>query len=76
MTTAHEAFRARQKRVTLGGLGYLPLEVAYTDVGAGEPVVLLHGIPTWSFLYHDVVPLLAPHWPPLEWPETWFGLSP
>ena len=61
MTTAHEAFRARQKRVTLGGLGYLPLEVAYTDVGAGEPVVLLHGIPTWSFLYHDVVPLLAPH---------------
>ena len=61
MTTAHEAFRARQKRVTLGGLGYLPLEVAYTDVGAGEPVVLLHGIPTWSFLYYDVVPLLAPH---------------
>ena len=61
MTTAHEVFRARQKRVTLDGLGYLPLEVAYTDVGAGEPVVLLHGIPTWSFLYHEVVPLLEPH---------------
>jgi len=61
MTTAHEVFRARQKRVTLDGLGYLPLEVAYTDVGAGEPVVLLHGIPTWSFLYRDVIPLLEPH---------------
>jgi len=54
-------FRQRQKVVTLDGLGYLPLEVAYTDVGQGEPVVLLHGIPTWSYLYHDVIPLLEPH---------------
>lgn len=35
--------------------------MAYTDVGAGEPVVLLHGIPTWSYLYRDVIPLLEPH---------------
>ena len=27
----------------------------------GEPVILLHGIPTWSFLYNEVIPLLAPH---------------
>jgi pimeloyl-ACP methyl ester carboxylesterase len=57
----HLDFRARQKTVTLGGLTYLPLTVAYTDVGSGEPVVLLHGIPTWSYLYHDVIPLLEPH---------------
>lgn len=57
----HRAFRARQKRVLLEGLSYQPLEVAYTDVGRGEPVVLLHGIPTWSYLYHDVIPLLEPH---------------
>jgi len=57
----HRAFRARQKRVTLDGLGYQPLDVAYTDVGSGEPVVLLHGIPTWSYLYHEVIPLLEPH---------------
>ena len=56
MTTRHEAFRLRQKRLTLTGLGPLDLEMAYTDAGSGEPVVLLHGIPTWSFLYHDVIP--------------------
>lgn len=54
-----QQFRARQKRLTLDGLSYLDLEVAYTDLGQGEPVVLLHGIPTWSYLYHDVIPLLA-----------------
>lgn len=57
----HETFRARQRTVELNGLGPLTLRVAYTDVGSGEPVVLLHGIPTWSFLYAGVIPLLEPH---------------
>lgn len=57
----HEEFRARQKTTELTGLGPLDLRIAYTDVGEGEPVVLLHGIPTWSFLYADVIPLLEPH---------------
>lgn len=35
--------------------------MAYTDVGSGEPVVLLHGIPTWSFLFSEVIPLLEPY---------------
>ncbi len=35
--------------------------MAYTDVGEGDAVVLLHGIPTWSFLYADVIPALADH---------------
>ena len=61
MTDDFDAFRARQKTVTLDGIAHLPLTVAYTDVGEGEPVVLLHGIPTWSYLYHDVIPLLEPH---------------
>ena len=56
-----DAFTARQKTVELHGLSYLTLKVAYTDAGAGEPVVLLHGIPTWSYLYHDVIPLMEPH---------------
>jgi len=55
----HEDFRAGQKTVALSGLSYLTLDVAYTDRGVGEPVVLLHGIPTWSYLYHDVIPLIA-----------------
>ena len=32
----------------------------YVDEGKGEPVVLLHGNPTWGFLYRDVIgPLVA-----------------
>jgi haloalkane dehalogenase len=58
---AHELFAAQQRSVELDGLGPLRLRMAYTDVGAGEPVLLLHGIPTWSFLYADVIPLLEPH---------------
>ncbi|MDY7083399.1 MAG: alpha/beta fold hydrolase, partial [Halobacteria archaeon] len=31
------------------------LNVAYRDEGSGHaPVVFLHGIPTWSFLWRDV----------------------
>jgi pimeloyl-ACP methyl ester carboxylesterase len=61
MRKLHEKFRRGQKRLTLTGLGPLDLDIAYTDVGEGDPVVLLHGIPTWSFLYHDVIPRLTPH---------------
>lgn len=59
--SAHESFRQRQQAMTLQGAAHLPLQLAYTDVGQGEPIVLLHGIPTWSFLYHEVIPLLEPH---------------
>jgi pimeloyl-ACP methyl ester carboxylesterase len=55
----HQDFAARQKTLWLDGLSYLRLKVAYTDLGQGEPVILLHGIPTWSYLYHEVIPLLA-----------------
>jgi haloalkane dehalogenase len=37
---------------------YLNLGAArmhYLDEGAGEPVVMLHGNPTWSFYYRDLV---------------------
>jgi len=47
--------------VTLPGLGPLDLDLAYTDEGDGDPVVMLHGIPTWSYLYADVLPLLSKH---------------
>ncbi|WP_435178827.1 alpha/beta fold hydrolase [Halorussus sp. AFM4] len=35
------------------------LEMAYYDEGEGDPVVLLHGIPTWSFLWRDVADALS-----------------
>ncbi|YAF98995.1 MAG: alpha/beta fold hydrolase (plasmid) [Nodularia sp. CChRGM 3473] len=58
-TLDHEAFRARQKIIELEGVFPFPVRVAYTDIGEGEPIVLLHGIPTWSYLYNDVIPLLT-----------------
>lgn len=35
------------------------LRLARVDEGGGDPVVLLHGEPTWSFLYRGVIPLLV-----------------
>ncbi len=55
MSITHEEFSARQHIVHLDGLAPSVLRVAYTDRGDGEPVVLLHGIPTWSYLYADVI---------------------
>src|SRR5437660_12585 len=31
------------------------LRYHYLDEGAGEPVVMLHGNPTWSFYYRELV---------------------
>jgi len=31
----------------------------YIDEGAGDPVVLLHGNPTWGFLYREFIPPLV-----------------
>src|SRR5690349_8734100 len=31
------------------------LRMHYVDAGAGDPVLLLHGEPTWSFLYRKVI---------------------
>jgi haloalkane dehalogenase len=31
----------------------------YVDEGAGPPVVLVHGTPTWSFLYRRLIPRLV-----------------
>jgi len=33
--------------------------VSYADEGAGDPVVLIHGIPTWGYLWHRLIPALA-----------------
>jgi pimeloyl-ACP methyl ester carboxylesterase len=57
----HEAFRASQDSLAISGPGGLELDLAFTARGEGSPVLLLHGIPTWSFLYHDVIPPLSAH---------------
>jgi haloalkane dehalogenase len=35
------------------------LRLHYVDEGAGDPVLLLHGEPTWGYLYRKLIPPLA-----------------
>jgi len=35
------------------------LRMHHLDEGAGDPVILFHGEPTWSYLYRKMIPLLA-----------------
>ncbi len=35
------------------------MEMHYVDEGSGEPVVMVHGDPTWGFLYRNFIPLLS-----------------
>jgi haloalkane dehalogenase len=44
----------KQRRRVLGS------EMAYVDVGQGNPIVLLHGNPTSSYLWRNVLPHLQP----------------
>jgi haloalkane dehalogenase len=44
----------KQRRTVLGS------EMAYVEVGEGDPIVLLHGNPTSSYLWRNVLPHLQP----------------
>jgi haloalkane dehalogenase len=35
------------------------LRMAHVEAGKGAPVLMLHGEPTWSFLYRKMIPLFA-----------------
>ncbi|SDZ41224.1 haloalkane dehalogenase [Amycolatopsis xylanica] len=35
------------------------VRVAYVEAGEGPPVLLLHGEPSWSYLYRTMIPVLA-----------------
>src|SRR5580700_118625 len=59
---------AEERFAGLPDFGYEPryadaggLRMAYVEAGPadGEPVLLLHGEPSWSFLYRKVMPVLA-----------------
>jgi len=45
-----------RKRLDAAGL-----EMAYVDAGQGDPVVFLHGNPTSSYLWRNIIPHLTPH---------------
>src|SRR5215469_641831 len=37
----------------------LDTEISYVDTGSGEPVVFLHGNPTWSYQWRNIIPYLS-----------------
>ncbi len=49
--------------------------VHYIDEGTGTPILLLHGNPTWSFLYRKIVPLLRDDFRCIAVDYPGFGLS-
>jgi haloalkane dehalogenase len=49
--------------------------VHYIDEGAGIPILLLHGNPTWSFLYRKIVPRLQDAFRCIAVDYPGFGLS-
>jgi len=45
-----------RRRISVSGA-----EMAYVDAGSGDPVVFLHGNPTSSYLWRNVIPHVEPH---------------
>ena len=39
----------------------LDTEISYVDIGSGDPVVFLHGNPTWSYQWRNIIPYLSSH---------------
>ena len=64
---AVEVFRTPEERFEgLPGWPFAPryvdqdgLRMHYVDEGGGAPILLLHGEPTWGFLYRKLIPRLA-----------------
>lgn len=50
-------FPYESKRWDRGGA----IRMAYVDEGQGDPVVMVHGNPTWSFYYRRLIEELRPH---------------
>jgi haloalkane dehalogenase len=47
----------------------------YVDEGNGQPIVMLHGNPTWSFLYRKLIKSLSPKYRCIAPDYLGFGLS-
>jgi haloalkane dehalogenase len=39
----------------------LGAKIAYVDAGVGDPIVFLHGVPTPSYLWRNIIPYLLPY---------------
>ena len=55
MISAEERYDKRNVEV-------LGSKMAYVETGSGDPIVLLHGNPTSSYLWRNVIPHLEERW--------------
>ncbi|MEL6471671.1 MAG: alpha/beta fold hydrolase [Cyanobacteria bacterium J06623_4] len=58
-----QRFKAAQKEMILpaGAAAHIPVTICYLDAGQAHKgtVLLMHGIPTWGYLYHAIIPPLV-----------------
>lgn len=58
-----QLFKEAQKEVVLpaGAVAHIPVTIRYIDEGEAQrgTILLMHGIPTWGYLYHAVIPTLV-----------------
>jgi haloalkane dehalogenase len=54
MSDVRAADPHRRERIVINDV-----EMSYVDVGEGHPVVFLHGNPTWSYLWRNLIPYVA-----------------
>jgi pimeloyl-ACP methyl ester carboxylesterase len=47
----------------------------YVDEGSGDPIILIHGEPTWSYLYRKFIPVLSRHFRVIAPDHMGFGKS-
>lgn len=61
--TTWQDFKADQQELVLptGTVAHIPVTIRYIDRGDARlgTVLLMHGIPTWGYLYHAVIPPLV-----------------
>lgn len=61
-------FRSRFLQLSMG-------RVHYVDEGTGDPLLFVHGTPTWSFEYRHLIRALSPTWRCVALDHLGFGLS-
>jgi len=66
----NELYPFESKFAEIGGA-----RVHYVDEGSGPPLLLLHGNPTWSFLYRDIIKGLRDRYRCIAPDYPGFGLS-
>jgi haloalkane dehalogenase len=70
ITAGHELFPFESRFVDIGGCN-----VHYVDEGVGTTLLFLHGNPTWSFLYRNIIASLRPRFRCVALDYPGFGRS-